>query len=107
MRKNTADLANSITKNNHLSNISRTLVNFFFLKTLQKCIICVSLQTTLISIMSNKVLDTYYKNNRHIWVLVLSGAVIGTMIGLLATAFQLLLDFIFKIKLASFFFQWW
>ncbi|MDE4984500.1 ClC family H(+)/Cl(-) exchange transporter, partial [Francisella tularensis subsp. holarctica] len=52
--------------------------------------------------MSNKVLDTYYKNNRHICVLVLSGAVIGTMIGLQATAFQLLLDFIFKIKLALF-----
>ena len=48
--------------------------------------------------MSNKVLDTYYKNNRHIWVLVLSGAVLGTMIGLLATAFQLLLDSIFRIK---------
>ena len=48
--------------------------------------------------MSNKVLDTYYKNNRHIWVLVMSGAVLGTMIGLLATAFQLLLDSIFRIK---------
>ncbi|WP_150464724.1 hypothetical protein [Francisella sp. XLW-1] len=42
--------------------------------------------------MSNKVLDTYYKNNRHIWVLVLSGAIIGTLVGLFATFFQLILD---------------
>ncbi|AIT09625.1 chloride channel protein [Candidatus Francisella endociliophora] len=48
--------------------------------------------------MSNKVLDTYYKNNRHIWVLVLSGALLGTMIGLLATAFQLILDYISYLK---------
>jgi CIC family chloride channel protein len=42
--------------------------------------------------MNNKVINTYYKNNRHIWVLVLSGAFLGIMIGLLATAFQILLD---------------
>lgn len=48
--------------------------------------------------MSNKVLDTYYKNNRHIWVLVLSGAVIGTLVGLFATFFQLILDSISELK---------
>lgn len=48
--------------------------------------------------MSNKVLDRYYTNNRHIWVLVLSGALIGTMIGLIATSFQLLLDLISSYK---------
>lgn len=48
--------------------------------------------------MSNKVLDRYYTNNRHIWVLVLSGALIGIMIGLIATSFQLLLDLISSYK---------
>lgn len=52
--------------------------------------------------MSNKVLDTYYKNNRHIWVLVISGALLGTMIGLLASAFQLMLDYIEYLKKALF-----
>lgn len=44
--------------------------------------------------MSNKVLDTYYKNNRHIWVLVLSGAFLGIVVGLVGTSFQLLLNLI-------------
>jgi CIC family chloride channel protein len=42
--------------------------------------------------MSNKVFDTYYKNNRHIWVLVLCGALLGIIVGLVGTSFQLLLD---------------
>ncbi|MDE4988495.1 ClC family H(+)/Cl(-) exchange transporter, partial [Francisella tularensis subsp. holarctica] len=49
--------------------------------------------------MSNNVLDTYYKSKPQSWVLVVSGDGIGTMIGLLATAFQLLLEFILLIKL--------
>lgn len=52
--------------------------------------------------MSNKVIDTYYKNNRHIWVLVLSGALVGAAIGLLATAFQLLLNAIQHFKMTLF-----
>ena len=44
--------------------------------------------------MSNKVLDTYYKNNKHLWLLVLCGALLGVVVGLVGTSFQLLLDLI-------------
>ncbi|QIV95344.1 CIC family chloride channel protein [Allofrancisella inopinata] len=48
--------------------------------------------------MSNKVLDRYYTNNRHIWVLVLSGGLLGIIIGLVATSFELLLGLIANFK---------
>ncbi|KEI35029.1 H(+)/Cl(-) exchange transporter ClcA [Francisella sp. W12-1067] len=48
--------------------------------------------------MSNKVLDRYYTNNRHIWVLVLSGGLLGIIIGLVATSFELLLNLIANFK---------
>ncbi|GAB4222001.1 MAG: H(+)/Cl(-) exchange transporter ClcA [Francisella sp.] len=48
--------------------------------------------------MSHKVIERYYKNNKHIWVLVLSGALVGTAIGFLITSFQIILDYILKFR---------
>lgn len=48
--------------------------------------------------MSNKVLDRYYTNNRHLWVLVLCGGLLGVIIEVVATSFELLLDLIANFK---------
>lgn len=45
-----------------------------------------------------KILDRYYTQHRHIWVLVFLGALCGLIIGFVGTSFQLALDKIFELK---------
>ncbi|WP_156860405.1 H(+)/Cl(-) exchange transporter ClcA [Francisella frigiditurris] len=48
--------------------------------------------------MIYKILDRYYTQHRHIWVLVFLGALCGLIIGFVGTSFQLALDKIFELK---------
>jgi CIC family chloride channel protein len=48
--------------------------------------------------MNSKILNTYYTNNKHIWLLIICGAILGVAVGFVATSFQLLLDGIVVIK---------
>ena len=52
--------------------------------------------------MSIKVLDRYYKNNRHIWLLVFCGAMVGVVVGLMASFFEIFMRLIETFKHALF-----